>query len=208
MSAIGKRVLGTLEKWNSVVFLLAGVLLLTGAVVVGLQLLTGNPDFLKNPFELAPFVGFVIFYVGLLGLYPPLADNRLQLARLSVLLLFVPVAVMLMFVLSVVIGFDIPYIGPVSMGAFVMFGLGIGMFGVGSYQTRIPSRVVGLALLAFAGAWFVFLGAAIVNGFPISQPVNFATIAVMAGSVLAIGYLLRSNPEGADPPAPASSEVR
>ena len=202
------RVWDTLERWSGNVFLAAGILVLIGTVVVGLQLLAGNEELLKDPFELAPFLGFVVSYFGLLGLYPRLADRMPRLARVSVFLLLVPVVVMLLFVLSIVGGFDIPSIGPLSLVAFLMFALGIALFGVGSYQTEVPSRGVGLALLALATAWFVMLGAGLLNGFPISQAVNFVTIAIMTGALLAIGFRLRTETEPTGYTESASTEVR
>lgn len=202
------RVWGTLEQWSGNVFFAAGILVLIGTVVVGLQLLTGNEELLKDPFELAPFLGFVVSYFGLLGLYPQLADRMPRLARISVLLLLVPVVVMLLFVFSITVGFDIPSIAPISLVAFLTFALGIALFGIGSYQAEVPSRGVGLALLALATAWFVMLGAGLLNGFPISQAVNFVTLAIMTGALLAIGYRLRTETELTDHTERAPTEVR
>ena len=201
MGYVSTRVLESLEKWSAVIFLLAGVFLLVGTVVIGLQLLTGDPDLLKNPFELSPYLGFIISYFGLLGLYPRLAD-RIPLARVSLLLLLVPVIVMLIYIATALVGTELPFGEPVSFGAFILFALGIALFGVGSYQTEVPSRAVGLSLLALSAGWFVLLGAGLIDGFPVWQPVAFGTAAIMTVALLAIGYLLRTGTEPTDQTEP------
>lgn len=161
-------------------------------------MLTGDPELLKNPFELSPFLGFIISYFGLLGLYPRLADS-IPLARVSLLLLLIPVIVLLVYIATALIGTEFLFAEPVSFGAFILFALGIVLFGVGSYQTGVPSREAGLSLLALAAAWFVLLGAGLIDGFPVWQPVVFGTSAIMTVALLVIGYLLRTGTDQTEP---------
>lgn len=204
MGRVSRRVLESLEKWSAVIFLLAGILLLIGAIVIGLQLLTGDPSFLKDPFELAPPLGFVISYLGLLGLYPRLADPSPRLAKVSVGLLLLPVLVLLIYVITTPLGVTIPYGGTIATVSFVLFALGIALFGIGSYQTPVLSSPIGLSLLAISATWFVVVGEGLLNGFPVTQSVLFGTIVIQTGALLAIGYLLRTESEPPSRSGPAS----
>lgn len=191
MVGVSTKTWALLEKWTAGIFLLSGLLLLIGTVVVGLQLVTGDPTFLKNPFELAPYLGFIVSYFGLLGLYPRLSGH-IPFAKISLLLLLLPVMVMLIYIASAVIGTELPFAGTVSIGAFLLFALGIAQFGIGSYQTDTPARGVGISLLAVAAAWFLLLGVGLIIGFPAPQPVVFVTAAIMTVAFLAIGRILRT----------------
>lgn len=185
------------------IFLVSGLLLLVGTIVIGLQLVTGDPTFLKTPFELAPPLGYIISYLGLLGLYPRLADSFPRLARVSIVLLLLPVVVLLVYVVTVALGSDFPFADTISIAAFLLFAVGIALFGVGSYQATSQSSTIGLSLLVLSLAWFVFIGAGLVNGYPVSQPVTFGTTAIMTLAILAIGYLLYTEADAAGPAEPA-----
>lgn len=176
-------------------FLVSGVFLLVGTVVIGLQLITGDPTFLKTPFELGPPLGYIISYFGLLGLYPRLANPFPRLARVSIVLLLLPVVVLLVYVVTVALGTGFPFADSVSIAAFFLFAGGIAVFGIGSYQAPTLSSTVGLSLLVLSVTWFVFIGEGLVNGFPASQPVTFGTTALMTLAILTIGYLLRNEPD-------------
>ena len=102
----------------------------------------------------------------------------------------IPVVVLLIYVVATPLGVTIPYGGTIAIGAFFLFAVGIGLFGVGSYRTPELSNTFAVALLAISATYFIVLGDGLWNGFPNSQSVLFATVVVQTGALFAIGYLL------------------
>ena len=129
MQTRNNRVWFSLEKWSSTVFLVAGVLVLISTVATGIEWLTNATGLTDGPLGVAAFIGMVVSYVGLLGLYPRLAEEDSRLSRVSVSLLFVPVAVIIADLVSIVLGFGPPFGLTVASAAFLLFALGIALFG-------------------------------------------------------------------------------
>lgn len=193
----------SLEKWSAVTFLIAGILLLIGTAAVALEWLAGMEGLSESPLAFASFLGFVVTYIGLLGLYPRLADQTPRLARAATGLLLIPVLVILIDLVAVILGFTPPFAGTPAIAAFLLFALGVALLGVASLLTEAPSPAVGYSLLLFSVATFVLLGDGLLNGFPTSDPVTVGTTGLMVIAVLAIGYLLRTEPEPTDREEPA-----
>lgn len=201
------RALDWLEKWSAVTFLVAGLLLLVGWLGVALEWLAGMEGLSESPLAFGGFLGFVITYIGLLGLYPRLADLTPQLARVAIGLLLIPVVVILVDLVAVVLGFGPPFAGTPAVAAFLLFALGIALLGVASLRTEVPSRAVGYALLLYSVATFALLGEGLMNGFPTSDPVTVSTTGLMVIALVAIGYLLRTESEPTDRAEPTSDSV-
>lgn len=144
-----------------------------------------------SPLGLAAFVGFVVSYIALLGLYPRLSDQHPQLARAGIALLAVPVAVIIIDLVSIALGFGAPFGETTATAAFLLFAGGIALFGGISFKTQTPSRAIGLFLVVFAVGVFVPMAEGLIYGFPTSDPVTFVTTLLMAVALTAIGYLLR-----------------
>lgn len=191
MSVSDKVSWGSLENWSARLFLAAGVLVSIQAVSDGLGLATDiePPDALA----FAIFLGFILSYLGLLGLYPRLVDRTPQLARAGLVLVLLPVLALILLMGAILASSGPPFSEETGralfMGIFVGFALGITALGVASFRTQIPSRAVGLFLLVWAAGWYILLGTSLIYGFPISEWVTFVTDAIMAVSLLAIGYL-------------------
>lgn len=180
-----------LEKWRAWVFLGAGVLMLVGSIDLVLELLVGIET---ADFGVFAFFSVMVSYVGLLGLYPRLAERAPWLARVGVLLPLVPISILVVDVSALLVGAN-PPIGEliggeaVFLSLFVGLGTGITAFAVASILTTVPSRAVGGALLPYAATWFVFLGVVVVYG-SISDPITLLGNLAMAAGLLAVGYLL------------------
>lgn len=206
MAIVSKRHGGSLAKWSATAFILAGVLMLLAAINPGLGWITGIQG--PEQLEFAGFLGMILSYIALLGLYPRLADLMPRLARAAIGLLLVPVVIILVDFVSVVLGFGPPFGVIIGTTAAFVFALGIAVLGVGCYRRGVPSRAVGRSLLVYAVSWFLLLGTGLLNGFPPADAVTFVTTVLMAGALLAIGYLLRADSGWADRAEPTSSEVR
>ncbi len=132
----------SLEKWSAVFFLVAGTLVLISTAATGVEWLTGATGLTDGPLDVAAFFGMVLSYVGLLGLYPKLADDQSRLSQVSVLLLLVPVAVIIVDLVSILLGGGPPFGLTIASIAFLLFALGIALFGVASLRTHDTSNAM------------------------------------------------------------------
>lgn len=183
------RLLATLEDWSATIFLLAGGLLLLATANVGLALATDFEGI--RLLEAAGFIGIVVAYFGLLGLYPQMAERASRLATTGIVLLLIPVIMTLVDVLGLLFASGPPFAQIAPILVPIGFPLGLAVLGIASLRTATPSTVVGWFLLLFALAWFVILGASRVYGFPISDRLTVVVTALMTIAVLGIGYVLR-----------------
>lgn len=205
---------GSFEKWSAVAFLVAGVLVSVATVALGLVLVTDRSQGMITGLPL--MVGLLISYIGILGLYPRLANRARRAARAGVLLLLAPVVSLIAFLgYEFAVGGEPPFVGPLFLTVFVGFALGIVLFGTTSYRTEVPSRNVGLALLVFAIPWFLLIGSMSVYGGEGPAWLDFANTGLMAVALLAVGYFLWIEPpatnreeSGTDPTARATPESR
>lgn len=180
---------GWIGKGSTAAFIVAGLLSSIGTIAMGLVLIT---DMTQGAITGLPsMLGLLSAYVGILGLYPRLADRRHWAALAGVGLLLTPVVgIVGILAHAIVVGGEPPFVGPLFLVIMIGFALGITLFGATSYLTEEPSRGVGLALLAFAIPWFVRLGSLSVYGAEGPPWLDFVTTGVTAIALLAVGYLL------------------
>lgn len=190
----------SVARWGVTAFLAAGGLLLLTTLLMVLTALTGTA------WEMLPgitgFLGLVLLWVGVLGLYPRVADRTPRLAGTGVAL--VALSMVTVFVLLVwgTLGHTlsivpipivvIPAFGVVFVATFLMFALGTTLFGVASLRSGRLPRAVGLLLFALAGTWFVMFGAGSMYGAKFPAWFDSLTSGIMAVVTLAIWYQLRA----------------
>lgn len=185
-----------LEQRSGVVFLGAGGLMLVTIVLGTLDMMVTTS--LEEPAGIAAIAGIVFSIVGLLGLYPRLADAAPRQARVGLLLLILPAIYLiaaLVWTIPTIFLPEWPALTALLPGdavglIFILFAGGITIFGVVGLRTAVPSRTVGGFLLVLAAAWFIVLGAEIVYE-PIPDWVVPTMIVLMTVSLLSIGYLLQ-----------------
>lgn len=182
-------------------FLIGGVLLL---IQTAGDVLTLTMDMGLEALAFATFLGLILSYIGLLGLYPRLTERAPYLSRIGLVLVLVPVLLLITLTVALAVSSGPPFSEAVAdvlfTSIFVGFALGIVLFGVAVIQTDTPSQAVGIALLGFAGGWFILLGASVVYGFPISDRLTFISDAILAISLLATGWLLRTTSSSTERP--------
>lgn len=186
-------------------FVVAGLLMLVATINEGLLWATEmeTPELL----QFAGFVGMILSYVGLVGLYPRLGGRRSRLAQAGIGLLFVPVAVVVIDLISVALGYGPPFGVTLATAAFGLFALGVALFGVISIRSDVYSSAVGVFLLVYTVAWFVLIGGGQLYGFPPSGEVVVTASGLMAVALLAVGYLLRTETEPTTRAEPASDST-
>lgn len=207
MSTRTERLWESLEKWTATVFLVAGGLWFVSLALMLLGAVLGTS--MQGPSSIPGFAGAVLSFVGLLGLYPRLADRMPRLARVGVVLLLFPIAfsfVLLVWHVPMLFTSKIPSLlvflpSPALIyGAlFFLSAVGITIFGLAGIRTgTLPERVGGLVLVV-AAAWFLILGAAFVyTSGPIPDWVTNVQAFMFAVSMTGIGYLLRIESETSD----------
>lgn len=184
-------------------FLGAGGLMLITIVLRTLDVVVTRS--LEELAGVAAIAGIVFSVIGLLGLYPQLADAAPQLARAGLLLLALPAIYLvatLVWTIPAIFLSEWPALTALLPGdaiglVLILFVVGITIFGVVGLRTAVPSRTVGGLLLVLAAAWFTVLGAEIMYE-PIPDWVVPTMIVLMTVSLLPIGYLLRTETESTD----------
>lgn len=187
-----------LETWNSVVFLVAGVLMLVGSGDLVLGLVADIQ--MSHQVQFLAFFSVLVSYIGMLGLYPRIAGSSAWLARAGLLLPLLPVLVIIVDVSALLLGAAPPFgelLGgeAVFLSIFVGIGTGIASFAIVGIRAGTPSRAVGGALLLYAAAWGLFFGVAVASG-PLSDSITLIGNLMMAAGMLATGYLLRAGDGG------------
>lgn len=190
----------SLERWSSMAFLLAGLLLVVYATLNGIAAVT---DVTRETVEnvVGP-VGFVLGFVGLLGLSPSLADRSPKLTRAGAV-----------FAALGAVGFSVIALQglarlaggepPTWLGVFVLLAatgmlLGFPTFGAVSVRTDVHSRTLGLLLVAPATIFAVMLSQAVLFtqwGLFSETIVAWSAVVISTGQALAhlaIGYSLRT----------------
>lgn len=213
---VGSRVYwDSLARWSATTFIAAAGLLLVTTVLFALEAFTAlSPE--GTVTGITSITGLTLSYVGLLGLYPRLADRTPRLALASVALVGLPAIALVVLLTWGVSGHAlsvvplppdvIPAFGRVFVTVFLLFGMGITLFGVASLRSPSVSHTVGLLLLVLAATWFVLLGASSVYGTAFPARLDFAIFGVMAVTLLAIGNRFRTGPAAPDPDEVAADE--
>jgi len=186
----GSGVLNTLERWSPTLFLVSGVALIGFAVSMAV-IIADSP-----PRSVFGGLGFTLSFLGLLGLYPGLADESPLLARAgSVFAVLGAVGFTMLFVTGVtqVAGMAPPaWPDPLQILNIAGILLGFLLFGVASLRTDAHARTLGVLLLmpslvfavnfvrvAVLGAWSPSWAPALLGG-------------LQALAMLSIGYVLRA----------------
>lgn len=210
---VRNQVLGPFTRWAPAAFVLGGIGLL-GTTVSGSLYVA---DVVLSPpwLQMGPLLfGMWFVFVGLLGFYPVVAKQAPRLSRGGVLTsatgwlvwtgtLLAAIVVDLTTQRTIV---DPGSWGPPLLaGAFVLALLSFLLFGIASTRSQSPSSIIGFLLLVPVAA---FLGQAalllskIVSG-DVSGALQLALAGITAVTLIAIGYLLRTDTEPA-----ASTESR
>lgn len=204
--------LESLAKWSATAFLAAGVILLVDAAIVTAEIVVGieRANVLGQVFVGAAWTAALI---GLLGLYPGLADRSRWLSRAGAVFAAIGVVVFAVLGLtSLVYYLGIPAGEYSDVGMFFIPGVLIGSvlgfisFSVAVLRTGAYSRTVGVLLLIPP-----ILVVTNILRFIAGMEAMSLTLAIVIGdalAMLAIGYVLRSSPEPTGRAEPTSGEVR
>lgn len=200
-----------LDQWSGTAFVVGGLLMVVDAVFVAANILTGSESFLLLG---QSFVGgaWTIALIGLLGLYPGLADRSRWLSRAGALFTVIGVVVF-----ATMAAASLAYYAGLPPGEYSNIGmyfipgvligsvLGFVTFSIASLRTDTHSWTVGILLLIppilvltnilrfIAGNESVLL--------------TFAIVVADALTMLSIGYVLQSRSPATEPPKPTADSA-
>ncbi len=173
MKTTGPTWWGLLEHRRAMAFLGGGVLRLTDTTLLVVELVAGV-SILGTPGPLNPILytcGTIAACVGLLGFYPPLADRAPWTARVSgAIVTIAGTTLSLLLVWFIAVNLlnqpDPPFAALILSIIGVAFGFVL--FGVGGVGTGVPSRTVGVLLLAVVATLvgWIALGVVVYRGAP------------------------------------------
>lgn len=190
-----KRCLDVFERWRSVAFLLGGGVFVIDTLLVASHVAAGTEP---SAFGQA-LVGtaWTASFIGLLGMYPSLADQSRRLARVGGVcgvIGGITMAVMAIVSLGYATGMLPGGLSDVGMyflpGVAIGIVLGFGSFSVASLRADGYSRIVGLLFLLLVLTFLFNIGSSIA-GFGTLTTI-LGVVAVLALSKLALGYLFRT----------------
>lgn len=193
---------GSLERWKTTAFLIGGLLMAVDAVIVGANIVTGAERLLLVG---QSFVGvaWTAALLGLLGLYPSLADGSRWLSRFGALFAAIGVVVfgvMAVTVLVYLAGLPAGEYGDVGMffipGVLIGSVLGFVTFAAASLRTGVYSRTTSVLLLVPAVLVLTNI-LRFVAGFE-STTITLAIVVADSLTMLAIGQALRTATGEAD----------
>ncbi len=203
MSQTDTGLWATVERRRATAFLVAGLMFAVDAAIVGYAITAAGEELmlLGQAFIAA---GWTAGFVGLLGVYPGLADRSRRLARVGLgcvaigIVVFVAMAIASLAYFSDVLNGDLSTLVPLFLpGVIVGSVLGFLTFGTATLRTGTHGRPI--------GALFVVLGLfPVVNiGSGIAGVQSMTgTLAIVVGLTLvnlAVGYLLRTEDGAAGP---------
>ena len=201
----------SLETWRSTAFLAGGVLLAVDAVVVAATIVTGAERFLLLG-QAFVGAGWTAALVGLLGLYPGLAEPSRRLARVGAVCAAVGAVTF-----TVVAAASLAYYAGIPDGEYGAIGmffipgvlvgsvLGFVSFSAASLRTDVYSRTVGVLLLV--PPLFVLANILRFVAGMESTTLTLAIVVLDALAMLAIGTRLRNEAAPTDRAEPASTEA-
>lgn len=176
---------------------------MAGALVVVYSSLYGMEAFFDSYPQIREFIGpigYIIGFVGLLGLYPGLATRSPKLARTGAIFAAIGIVG---FLVTIVIRAEVLASEPAAAGAIQGILILIGMilaylvFSLTSLRTDLHSRVVGLILLGPFLVNGVNFGI-VIAGYA-SPEGRFVTSGLWALSLLAIGVALHMENTPSEP---------
>ena len=183
----------TLEQWSPTVFLVAGGLFVLPTAIFGFGTATGVGN-IVSPAVI--FVLLLVVFVGLLGLYPRLAEAGSALALGGVVLLSVTAGVILstLGVVALPTGLTLgkPHIQAIITVVVVGSTLTFATFGLATRRTGVYSRLIGRSLQVMAAGNLSILIAMQVYGDPTPAWVGLVVGALFAIALGSISYVLRT----------------
>lgn len=181
----------SLENWSPVLFLFAGGLVIGHAAIRGVEAFT---DVAPPPDVFGP-TGYLLAVLGLLGLYPALADRTPRLARTAAVVAAVPLVGWVIISASSFgeVAGVLPSESWVLPGVFfvvhlVTMVLTYVLFGVASLRAGVHSRTVGRLLLVPPALFVVMMAGGATVGY--SAPGAFVVGSGLALAHLSIGAVL------------------
>jgi len=196
MRLVSTRRWESLERRSPTAFLVAGALFVIFAVVWGLGTYTGLQP--RPAVDVFGPVGWTAAFLGLLGLYPRLADRSPRAAQAGAVFVAVGVAgaavtaVTALAELAGVVTDPPAWFAAFNLPIFVGIIPGFLAFGVATLSTGARSRTLGLLLLAPAVIFSVNFVRVLVLGPTTPQWAPFLLGAGQAAALLAVGYSLVS----------------
>ena len=195
MSYRDKARWGVLERWSATAFAAAGVLSLATAALFGVETLMNSsyPGWVTGIFGLSALIAS---FIGLGGLYPRLVEQVPRLARTGITTIVIAGIALIAFPLCLFAktsGVDLHSL-PIIVFIIAMVSIigGFSLFGIATLRAQVPSRTVGLLILATVVTYMIlFVGDMVFNGSP--GWLNFAMSGIQALFLLAIGYILPSS---------------
>lgn len=174
-------------------FLVAGGLFALPAVVFGLNAVTGT-EIAVSPFVIFAFM--VVVFVGLLGLYPRLAerDSTLALGGVGSLAMTVAVFISTLGVFMLPIGLTSEKATVLALVMTVAVGsiLALTTFGIAILRTGVHSRSVGGFLLVMAASLIFMIVATLLYGDPTPAWAGLVVNGLFATSLGSIGFVFRT----------------
>lgn len=201
-----------LQKWSATAFLVGGGLLVLDAAIVVANIVTGAEHWLLLG-QAFVGAGWTAALIGLLGLYPRLAARSRWLSRAGAVFAVigaVTFAIMAVAVLVYYAGIPDGEYDAISLfflpGVLIGSVLGFVSFSVASLRTGVHSRTIGFLLLVPP-----ILVVANILRFVAGMESASITLGIVLGdalAMLALGYVLRTEPTPTDRAEPAPTEVR
>lgn len=182
-----------LEQWSPIAFLAAGGLFVLPTAISGFGAATGAGNIVS---PVVIFVLMLVVFVGLLGLYPRLAQEGSTLVLGGVGLLSVTAVVIISTLATVALPtgptFGKPHILAIVTTVVVGSTLTLATFGGASLRTGVHSRLVGSSLLVMAAGNFFIFVAMLVYGDPTPAWVGLVVGVLFVVSLGSIGHVLRT----------------
>lgn len=183
---------GSLERWRSVSFLVAGILF--SAIVIN----DGLTALANTGMNLSPLVHLglmLVVYAGLLGLSPRLVERAPRLGRVGQgLVVILGLEVGLTFIVGLNLGSVPRFVFALTVAtAIIGSAIAVTVFGVTSLWSQAYPRAVGGFLLLAAVGLFLLVAKVILFG-DIGGPEWMAVVynGLFAISLIAVGLLLRT----------------
>lgn len=184
---------GMLEQWNPMVFFTAGGLFALLSGTTGLHAVGGTAIALS---PVVIFIGVFIVFVGLLGLYPGVADRAASLATVAIGLLGGTVAMLLpafvVFTSSTEQFVDEATALAILIAVAVGATLTVTTFGIAIHRAGTDMRPIGSFLLLMAASMSSMIFAMVVYGHSTPAWISPVVNGVVAISLGAIGFVLRT----------------
>lgn len=195
MAILSERRWDWLERWRTIAFFVAGVILLVDAAIVAAETVVGLDDWMALG-QVFVGAGWTAAFIGLLGVYPGLSDRSPWLARagagfaaIGAVVFAVMGVVSLAYYAGIPDG-DITAIVPIFIPGVILGSiLGFLSISVASLRTDVHSQTVGVLLL-IPPAMVLLNIATGIAGID-STTVTLGIVLGDALAMLAIGYVLR-----------------